>query len=146
MSQANNERQTGAENVIWDLSVFYASLDDPRIESDIDKLKALVADFQARWRGKVAEMSASDFAAAYQALERIYDLRGRLGAFAFLNFSTDTGSAAYQAAVARVEELEASLSQQLVFFDLEWNALDEDAAQAILSDPAIADYRYYSGG
>ena len=143
MSQANNERRTGAENVIWDLSVFYASLDDPRIESDIDKLKALVADFQARWRGKVAEMSASDFAAAYQALERIYDLRGRLGAFAFLNFSTDTGSAAYQAAVARVEELEASLSQQLVFFDLEWNALDDDAAQAILSDPAIADYRYY---
>ena len=34
----------------------------------------------------------------------------------------------YQAAVARIEELESSLSQKLVFFDLEWNALDDHAA------------------
>ena len=80
---------------------------------------------------------------AYRALEAIYDLRGRLGAFAYLNFSTDTGDTAFQAAVARVEELEASLSQKLVFFDLEWNALDDEAAAAILNDPAVAGYRYY---
>ncbi len=143
MSQAPKDRQTGAENVLWDLSIFYASPDDPQIESDIGRLRSLVAEFQARWRGNIARMTAADFAEAYKGLEAVYDLRGRLGAFAYLNFSTDTGSAAYQAAVARIEELEAQLSQQLVFFDLEWNALDDDAAQSILADPAIADYRYY---
>ena len=76
-------------------------------------------------------------------METIYDLRGRLGAFAFLNFSTDTAQPEYQAAVARVEELESRLSQQLVFFELEWNALEDEQAKAILDDPAIADYRYY---
>ena len=143
MSEAAQERPTGAEDVIWDLSIFYSSLDDPQIEADIEKLKALVDDFQMRWRGKVAAMTAADFVSAYRALETIYDMRGRLGAFAFLNFSTDTGNPAYQAAVARIEELESSLSQKLVFFDLEWNALADDAAAAILADPAIADYRYY---
>ena len=143
MTEALQERFTGAEDVLWDLSVFYSGLDDPQIDADIEKLTTLVDEFQGRWRGKVADMSAADFRAAYQALEAIYDMRGRLGSFAFLNFSTDTGNAAFQAAVARIEELEASLSQKLVFFDLEWNALDDDAAERILAEPLIAEYRYY---
>ena len=143
MSEAAQERLTGAEDVVWDLSVFYKSLDDPQIETDIGKLSEMVDAFQARWRGKVAEMSAVDFVSAYAAMEAIYDLRGRLGSFAFLNFSTDTGNTDYQAAVARVEELESALSQKMVFFDLEWNALDDERANAILNDPAVAQYRYY---
>ncbi len=143
MSEARQERLTGAEDVIWDLSVFYQSLDDPQMDADIARLTELVDAFQARYRGKVAEMSAADFVSAYEALEAIYDLRGRLGAFAFLNFSTDTGNTDFQAAVARVEELEAALSQKLVFFDLEWNALGDEQASAILDDPALGKYRYY---
>ena len=143
MSEAAQERLTGAEAIIWDLSVLYESLNDPQIEADIDKLTEMVDAFVARWRGKVAEMSAADFVIAYDTMESIYDLRGRLGSFAFLNFSTDTGDTDYQAAVARVEELESALSQKMVFFDLEWNALDDEQATAILDDPAVAQYRYY---
>ncbi len=143
MSEAAKERPTGAEDVIWDLSVFYQGPDDPQIEADIASLTEKVEAFQARYRGKVAQMSAADFVSAYEAMEAIYDLRGRLGAFAFLNFSTDTADADYQAAVARVEELESALSQKMVFFDLEWNALDDEQASAILDDPTAAKIRYY---
>ena len=126
--RSRKERLTGAEDVVWDLSVFYQGLDDPQMEADIASLTDKVDDFQARYRGNVAQMSAADFVSAYEAMEAIYDLRGRLGAFAFLNFSTDTGDAGYQAAVARIEELESALSQKMVFFDLEWNALDDERA------------------
>ncbi len=143
MSEAVQERLTGAEDVVWDLSVFYESLDDPQLKADIEKLTMMVDEFQARWRGKVAQMNAADFVSAYEAMEAIYDLRGRLGSFAFLNFSTDTGNTDFQAAVARIEELESALSQKMVFFDLEWNALDDERANAILDDPAVAQYRYY---
>lgn len=143
MSEAEKERLTGAEDVIWDLSVFYQGLDDPQMEADIASLTEKVDAFQARYRGKVADLSAADFVSAYEAMEGIYDLRGRLGAFAFLNFSTDTGDAGYQAAVARIEELESALSQKMVFFDLEWNALDDERASAILDDPIAAKFRYY---
>ena len=143
MSEALQERLTGAEDIVWDLSAFYESLDDPQMEADIARLTKLVDAFQARWRGKIAEMGAADFVSAYQSMEAIYDLRGRLGSFAFLNFSTDTGDTGYQAAVARVEELESVLSQKMVFFDLEWNALADEQASAILDDPAVAQYRYY---
>jgi len=143
MTETVQNRPTGAENVIWDLSVFYDSPNDPAIEADIEKLTGQVDDFQRSYRGAVAKMSAAEFAAAYQAMEAIYDRRGRLQSYAFLNFSTDTANTAYQALVAKMQELGAALSQKMVFFDLEWNALDDEQAQAILDDPALADYRYF---
>ena len=143
MSEAVQERHTGAEDIIWDLSVFYQSLDDPQIEADIQKLNELMDAFQARWRGKLAQMSAADFASAYAELEAIYDLSGRLGSFAMLNFSTDTGNPDYMAHMARIQDLDAELNQKLVFFYIEWNALDDARAEKILADPQLAHCRYY---
>ncbi len=141
MSDAVN-RPTGAEDVIWDLSVFYDGLDDAAIEADIKELIRQADDFQGRYRGAVADMSAAEFVAAYEAMEAIYDRRGRLESYAFLNFSTDTANRDYQAFVAKMQDLGAALSQKMVFFDLEWNALDDDRAQALLDDPTLAKYRY----
>ncbi len=141
MSDAVN-RPTGAEDVIWDLSVFYDGLDDAAIEADIKELTQQADDFQGRYRGTVADMSAAEFVDAYEAMEAIYDRRGRLESYAFLNFSTDTANRDYQAFVAKMQDLGAALSQKMVFFDLEWNALDDDRAQALLDDPTLAKYRY----
>lgn len=141
MSDAVN-RPTGAEDVIWDLSVFYDGLDDAAIEADIKELIRQADDFQGRYRGAVADMSAAEFVDAYEAMEAIYDRRGRLESYAFLNFSTDTANRDYQAFVAKMQDLGAALSQKMVFFDLEWNALDDDRAQALLDDPTLAKYRY----
>ena len=143
MSEAVPERLTGAEDVIWDLSVFYQSLDDPQIDADIQKLNELMDTFQERWRGKLAQMSAADFVSAYADLEAIYDLSGRLGSFAMLNFSTDTGNPDYTAYMARIQDLDAELNQKLVFFYIEWNALDDAQADAILADPQLENCRYY---
>ena len=143
MNQAPQERPTGAEDVIWDLSVFYQNLDDPQIETDIQKLKDLMDAFQQRWRGKLAAMSAADFVSAYAELEAIYDLSGRLGSYAMLNFSTDTGNPDYTAYMARIQDLDAELNQKIVFFYIEWNALDDEQAAAILADPRLQKCRYY---
>ena len=143
MSDAAAEGLTGAEDVIWDLSRLYQSLDDPKIEADIGRVNALAEAFQERFRGKLDKMSAGDYVAAYEAMEAIYDLSGRLESYAFLNFSTDTGDAGFQALVAKMQDLHAAISQILVFFELEWNALDEDRAQAILDDPIVTKYRYF---
>ncbi len=143
MTDAASERPTGAEDVIWDLSVFYQGMDAPEIEADIVTVNSLAEAFQERYRGKLDKMSADDFVEAYEAMEAIYDLSGRLESYAFLNFSTDTGDAVYQGFVASIQDLGAALSQTLVFFELEWNALDDDRAKAILDDPKLAKYRYF---
>ena len=38
MVDAVIEKQTGAENVIWDLSVFYSGADDPAIQRDMEQV------------------------------------------------------------------------------------------------------------
>lgn len=143
MTDTVKERPTGAEEVLWDLSVFYAGLDDPKIDDDIQTLTQMVDDFQNTYRGKLAEMTPTEYLEAYTATEAIYDLRGRLGSYASLNFSTDTGNSQYQAMIAKMQEVGSALSQKLVFFDLEWNQVDDDKAAAIMNDPLLEKYRYY---
>jgi oligoendopeptidase F len=134
---------TGAENVTWDLSIFYAGVDDPAISADMERVSAMADDFAARWRGKVASMTAEEMVAAMQELEAIYDLSGRVSSFAFLNFSTDTADPAWSALVQRVTEHGAALQQKLLFFELEWRAVDEAGAAKLLADPALGKYRHY---
>lgn len=143
MVDAAPERLTGAEEVVWDLSVLYDGLEDPRINEDIAQLHVLVDDFVARYRGRIAQLSASDFVALYEALAAIYDLGGRLSAYASLNFSTATNEPKWGAFLQRIIELDSELEQKLVFFELEWVGVDDDKAQAVLDDPALGRYRYF---
>ncbi len=54
------ERATGAENVIWDLSVFYSGADDPAIQRDIDSLNQQAEKFAAEYKGRVASLDAEE--------------------------------------------------------------------------------------
>jgi hypothetical protein len=46
---------TGAEQVLWDLSIFYAQPDDPAIARDLAELQAQAERFAERYRGRVAQ-------------------------------------------------------------------------------------------
>jgi oligoendopeptidase F len=137
------EKQTGAEDVLWDLSIFYASADDPAIAQDMERLQEMAEKFSATYRGRVAQLDAEEMVDAMQELEAIYDLSGRIGSFAQLNFSVDTANPQYSALVQKVTEHGSKLQQKLLFFDLEWKAVDEEAAQKLLADPTLGKYRHH---
>lgn len=137
------KRETGAENILWDLSVFYSGIDDPQIDADLQKITQMADDFAAQYRGKVAALTAAELVAACKAMEAISALAGKASSFANLNFSTATNNPQWGAFLQKIREHAAQNQQKLVFFDLEWNALADDAAAKLLSDPALAEYRYY---
>ena len=62
---------TGAENVLWDLSIFYQSPSDPAIEADMQRANEAADAFAAQYRGKVASLSAAEMVTAIQALDPI---------------------------------------------------------------------------
>lgn len=134
--------KTGAEAVIWDLSVFYDGLDDPRIEADMEALSDDAKAFAEQYRGRVAELSAAELHEAMQTREDLTDRLIRLGAFAQLNYATDASDPQLGAFVQRITQFSSELQQQTVFFDLEWQEADEDHVQAVLADPAIEKYRH----
>ena len=134
---------TGAEDVAWDLSDLYNGLDDPRIESDLTQAEADADAFRARYHGNVAGLSASELAEAITEHERIESSVTRTAYFAHLLFSTNMAESARGALVAHVQERAATLDTQLLFFGLEWAALDEVAAEERLADPSLDAWRHH---
>ena len=65
------QKQTGAENIAWDLSVYYQGADDPQIEKDMAEVDTMVKSFVADYRGKVASLQAEEI----QLVEQIVDER-----------------------------------------------------------------------
>lgn len=142
MTQAPAQPVTGAESILWDLSVLYAGMDDPRIESDMEALRRLASAFVERYRGKLASLSASELRSAMAAQVEMAALQVKLGTYASLNFTTYSTDPAWGAFMQRMREFGADIHQQTVFFDLEWNLIDDAQAEALLADPALESYRY----
>ncbi|HYO87687.1 MAG TPA: M3 family oligoendopeptidase [Candidatus Limnocylindrales bacterium] len=133
---------TGAEQVLWNLSIFYDSPTDPAIERDMQAVSARADVFASQYRGKVASLSAAEMVAAIQELEALQDQAGRVGSYASLLYATDTINPQYGALAQKVTEFDAEIEQKLIFFGLEWKAVDDAHAQAILDDPALGVYQH----
>ena len=67
----------------------------------------------------------------------------RADSYAGLRFATDTGDQSRGALVAKVEERATAIRTQLLFFELEWAALDDERAEALLADPRLDAVRHH---
>jgi oligoendopeptidase F len=139
---AEEIRQTGAESIVWDLSVFYTSLDDPRIDADMAEVNRMADEFAAKYRGRVAELDPEELYEAILANEAMEDLGGRIGSYASLKFSEDAADPRAGALLQKVQEFGAEVNQKTVFFGLEWNELDDAAAARIISHPTLEKFRF----
>jgi len=136
-------KRTGAEDVLWDLSIYYSGIDDPAIDTDIEKVQSMADDFVAKYKGRVKDLTPTEMVEAYQTIESIYDMNARIGSFAGLNFSVYSTDPTWGAFMQRIQETSAKLQQKLVFFDLEWNKIEDDKAKAILGDGTLGTYAYH---
>ncbi|RIL00324.1 MAG: oligoendopeptidase [Proteobacteria bacterium] len=131
-----------AAGVTWDLSDLYAGADDPRIEADLARSIEEAARFAERHRGRIASMGAAELAQAVDALESLQEPAYRAAAYAQLLFAADTSAPRHGALLQRVQERGSEVRNALVFFELEWVAIDDARAEALLADPALAKRRH----
>lgn len=143
MVDSTLEQKTGAENVVWDLSIFYSGPDDPAIEQDMQALSATVDSFVSKYRGRIASLSAAELREAMQDIESLTDSAYRLGLYANLLYASDTTNPQYGALVQKLTEFDAELDQKLLFFQLEWLDLDDADADKLLADPALSKFKHY---
>jgi oligoendopeptidase F len=134
---------TGAEDVAWDLSELYAGADDPTLERDLEGTRALVSTYADRYRGKLASLDAGELAKAVRELEEIEATRTRIGSFAHMLFSIDTADPGRGALLQRVQEWDAALETELLFFRLEWTALSDDEADALLASAELSHWEHF---
>ena len=88
--------------------------------------------FAEEHRGKVAELDAAGLVAAMRELEEIFEKVGRAGSYASLWFTVDTADPQRGALLQKVQERGAEIETSLLFFELEWNELPDEQAEALL--------------
>src|SRR5690242_16209265 len=124
-STAIDSTSTGAEGVEWSLADLYDAPDDPRIGGDLDEALAGAEALAGRLRGRIAELTADELAAALAERERIESLVDRARSYADLLYSADTSNDAHGALVQWTLERATAVDKELLFFDLEWLAADD---------------------
>ncbi|HVW18085.1 MAG TPA: M3 family oligoendopeptidase, partial [Solirubrobacteraceae bacterium] len=101
------------------------------------------AAFAEAHAGRVAELDGAGLAAAMDELSAIYELAGRAGNYAALRFSADTSDPANGALLQRAEERSTAIETTLLFFDLEFAALDDAHADRLTTADGLDRYRHH---
>jgi oligoendopeptidase F len=128
-----------ADDVVWDLSdlVRERSFDDLLDEAD------RLSDELATQRGTVSGFDANALVEFMTKQAELSDLLGRAGSWASLQFSADMANQENGARVQRYQERATAVSTKLIWFDLEWAALDDDDVAKLLADDRIGFARHY---
>ncbi|WP_142713177.1 M3 family oligoendopeptidase [Fodinibius sediminis] len=134
---------TGAENITWDLSDLYKSIDDPALQNDKKRVRRKADEFVSSYKNKVMEFDEQQMNQALQEYEEILELSGKIGSYAQLIWSTDTSNAEYGKLVQEARELSSEIHQRLVFFDVEWLAMDDEQARRLIESETLEHYRHY---
>ena len=78
------------------------------------------------------------------SMAELQELIGRAASYAGLRFAVDTSDPANGALMQRVQERATAITTQLIWFELEWAEVDDDAAaDALLADERVEPYRYH---
>ena len=137
---------SSASCVTWDLRVLYASVDDPGITRDLDEALHRAQAFEAAYRGKIdvpAGPSPELLKKALDELESLYEQMDKSAVYAGLVHAAKTDDPKRGALVSRTREARTLINKHLIFFDLEWVKLPDEAARPLIEPPALAKYRHY---
>lgn len=137
---------SSAAGIRWDLSDLYSAPDDPRLAADLDRVTGEADAFAAAYRGEIGAEngpSAETLLAALDALGALDDLSSRIGYYANLAFEANTQDSGIRNLLQRVEQRLTQVENATLFFRLEWQAVPDGPAEALIADPRLAEYAHY---
>jgi oligoendopeptidase F len=120
----------------WDLDPIVDGEGGAGVERLLDEALARGAKFAETYTGKLSSLDSGGLRDAMLELAAIMELVDRAGSFAMLQFTTDTADPARGALLQKVQERGTTLETQLLFFELEWAALDDAQVEALLAGGA----------
>ncbi|MDQ6841051.1 MAG: M3 family oligoendopeptidase [Actinomycetota bacterium] len=127
----------------WDLSPLIGGEDESAVERILEQATERACEFAGKYVGKLAELDAHGLASAMHELEDINDLVGRAASYASLQFATDTADPARGALLQHMQERATEIETKILFFELEWAALEDQRADELLASPELDFCRHH---
>lgn len=131
-----------AADIAWDLEPLVHGEGDQGVDRLLDEAERR-AKALAVHRGRLASLDAPAFAALMREVAEISERLGRVGNYAGLRFAENTEDSSRGALLARVDERGTAISNELIFVTLEWAAMPDERAAALLADEALAFCRHH---
>jgi len=127
------------ERVAWDLDPLLdsAGAGTAGVEELLDEAQRRADAFAARHAGGIAELDGPGLVDAMRELAAVQELVGRAGSYAMLRFATATADPERGALLQRVQERGTQIETALIFFELEWAALDDERAEELLAHDGL---------
>ena len=125
------------EQTSWDLDPLVEGRGEAGARAQLQEALERAQAFAARYAGKFVELDSAALEEAMRELAAIEELAGRAGTYAGLRFSVDTSDPAHGALLQEVQERATQIETTLLFFELEWAALSEGQAEALLADERL---------
>ncbi|MEK7608036.1 MAG: M3 family metallopeptidase [Patescibacteria group bacterium] len=134
-----NDRKSGAEEVRWDLSVFYSGLDDPGRKIDLERYEVLAREFKTKYRGNLSS-KLGEAIADYKTLDV---LGNKILVYLSLLQSTDTGDARVNVEMdGATRRISLANGECLTFFELELVGIPVEVLEELYkSDEVVAKHR-----
>jgi oligoendopeptidase F len=143
---ANARPTSSADRVAWDLRDLYAGVDDPNLGRDLDTALERAQAFESAYRGKIdvpGGPSADTLSAAVRELEGLFEQMDRPIIYASLVHAAKTDDPRHGALLAKTREQRTVINKHLIFFDLEWVKVADEAVHRLLASSSLARYRHY---
>lgn len=142
-SKAENASKALGALPEWNLADLYPGLQSPELETDLLAAATGAVDFEAAWKGKLAnEAAVGRLGEAVRRFEALEELMGRIMSYAGLVYAGDTSDPVRAKFYGDVQEKMTDASTKLLFFGLELNQLDDETLdRALSSDAVLAHYR-----
>ena len=127
----------------WDLGPLVDGDEQSGVDRQLAQASGRAKHFATAYAGRIAALEVPELAEAMRELAKIDELVGKAGSFASLRFATDTADAARGAQLQLVQERATEVETRLLFFELEWAAVDDARADRLLADPELAFCAHY---
>ena len=129
-------------DLTWDIETLVEGRGEAGVDDLLDQARARAEELSEA-RGRVADFDSSELADFMTRYGAIQELIGRAGSYANLAFSADTREPKHGALLQKVQERSTEISTLLLFFELEWSALEDERAEALLRDERLDFCRHH---
>jgi oligoendopeptidase F len=139
------EATSSAQGIRWNLSDLYMGIEDVQIENDLATALERAQAFETAYRGKICATggpAAGMLLAAMKELESLSEQMDKPAIYAGIVHAAKTDDPKHGALLARTREQRTVINKHLIFFDLEWVQVPDDAAKKLIHDSQLAKFRH----
>jgi oligoendopeptidase F len=143
VTATSESRDPELKGTAWDLEPLVEGDGPDGVESRLTEALTRSQAFATRYAGKLEQLDSEGLGEAMGELAVIHELVGRAGTYAALRFSTDTADPVNGALLQLAQERSTAIETTLLFFELEWAALDEQRAEQLLAGEGLDFCRHH---